>query len=54
MDYFDAFLMTIILKGIAEEVETKENGPFNAFLIVVKVDYFFDDWLTDPLLVVKK
>ena len=53
MDYFDAFLMTIILKGIAEEVETKENGPFNAFLIVVKVDYFFDDWLTDGLLVVK-
>ena len=43
MDYFDAFLMTILLKGIAEAVEAKENGPFNAFFIVVKVNYFFDN-----------
>ena len=41
MDCFDAFLMTILQKGIAEAVEAKENGPFNVFLIVVKVDYFF-------------
>ena len=30
------------LSGIAEEVEAKENGRFNTFLLVVKVDYFFD------------
>ena len=53
MDCFDPFLMTILQKGIAEAVEAKENGPFNVFLIVVKVDYFFDNWLTDWLLLVK-
>ena len=40
------------LKWIAEEIEAKENGPFNAFLLVVKVDYFFENGLTDWLIVV--
>ena len=40
------------LRGIAEEIEAKENGPFNAFLLVVKVDYFFENGLTDWLIVV--
>ena len=41
------------LKAIAEEVKDKKNGTFNAFLLIVKVDYFFESELTDWLLAVK-
>ena len=40
------------LRAIAEEIKDRKNGPFNAFLLVVKVDYFFEKGLTDWLVVV--
>ena len=40
------------LKAIAEEIKDRKNGPFNAFLLIVKVHYFESE-LTDWLLAVK-
>ena len=40
------------LRAIAKDIKDKKNGPFNAFLLTVKVDYFFESELTDWLLAV--